>query len=294
VILLFESKIKVSFDKYDKLMEELINLEYENFVIEDPRDLDVIMDTLMIWDEIEETLKDDRENKEYVIVKIYTEEEDKLLKEKYGAIASEVKEEDWANNWKEFYKPFRVTEKIVIKPSWEEFDKKEDDIIVELDPGMAFGSGDHETTSMCIKLIDKYLTEDMSVIDVGCGSGILSIVASKLGAKNIFAVDLDEIAVKATNENLKLNKIENVEVAHGNLLEMTNKKADLVIANIVAQVIIMLNNDIKNHINDGGIYIMSGIINERLDEVLESLKDFNIIETQNDGDWNTIVVKVGE
>jgi len=292
--LLFESKIKVSFDKYDKLMEELINLEYENFVIEDPRDLDVIMDTLMIWDEIEETLKDDRENKEYVIVKIYTEEEDKLLKEKYGAIASEVKEEDWANNWKEFYKPFRVTEKIVIKPSWEEFDKKEDDIIVELDPGMAFGSGDHETTSMCIKLIDKYLTEDMSVIDVGCGSGILSIVASKLGAKNIFAVDLDEIAVKATNENLKLNKIENVEVAHGNLLEMTNKKADLVIANIVAQVIIMLNNDIKNHINDGGIYIMSGIINERLDEVLESLKDFNIIETQNDGDWNTIVVKVGE
>ena len=292
--MLFESKIKVSFDKYDKLMEELINLEYENFVIEDPRDLDVIMDTLMIWDEIEETLKDDRENKEYVIVKIYTEEEDKLLKEKYGAIASEVKEEDWANNWKEFYKPFRVTEKIVIKPSWEEFDKKEDDIIVELDPGMAFGSGDHETTSMCIKLIDKYLTEDMSVIDVGCGSGILSIVASKLGAKNIFAVDLDEIAVKATNENLKLNKIENVEVAHGNLLEMTNKKADLVIANIVAQVIIMLNNDIKNHINDGGIYIMSGIINERLDEVLESLKDFNIIETQNDGDWNTIVVKVGE
>ncbi|MGL5244165.1 MAG: 50S ribosomal protein L11 methyltransferase, partial [Sarcina sp.] len=134
--------------------------------------------------------------------------------------AEKMYEQDWANNWKKYYKPIKIGEKIVIKPIWEEYEAKDDDIVVELDPGMAFGTGDHETTSMCIKALEKYVKPDTTVFDIGTGSGILAIVASKLKAKHVIGVDLDPVAVDAAKENISFNDISNIEVLYGNLLDV--------------------------------------------------------------------------
>ncbi|PKM96194.1 MAG: 50S ribosomal protein L11 methyltransferase [Firmicutes bacterium HGW-Firmicutes-1] len=207
-----------------------------------------------------------------------------------------TKEEDWANNWKQYYKPFRVGEHIVIKPTWEPFlDLKEDDIVIEIDPGMAFGCGTHETTSMCITQLEKYVQKGVSVIDVGCGSGILSIVAARLGAGKISAIDLDKAAVKVSKENVELNHLEaQISVFHGDLISQVNEKADLVVANIMADIILVLVDDIKRVLKNDGLFISSGIILDRLDEVKSKLisSNFEIIEITNHGEWVAITSKM--
>lgn len=203
-----------------------------------------------------------------------------------------TKEEDWANNWKQYYKPFRVGAHIVIKPTWETFDDlQEDDLLIEIDPGMAFGCGTHETTSMCIEHLQKYLSPMDHVIDVGCGSGILSIVAAKLGAKKVEAIDLDKAAVKVTKENVELNEISDiVTVFHGDLLQNTQEKADVVVANIMADVIIILVDDILRVLKTGGLFITSGIIQDRTEEVQLKIESagFEIIEITKNGEWVSI------
>lgn len=217
-----------------------------------------------------------------------------------GTITRSItKEEDWANNWKQYYKPFKVGEHIVIKPTWEEYDDlKEDDLLIEIDPGMAFGCGTHETTSMCITHLEHSVQKGDYVLDVGCGSGILSIVSAKLGAKKVTAIDLDKTAVKICKENIELNHLTDViQVVHGDLVSQiddSGNKSDIVVANIMADIILLLIDDIKSVLKTNGFFISSGIILDRLPEIEDKLQAYNfeIIEKTNLGEWVAITSKL--
>lgn len=209
-----------------------------------------------------------------------------------------TKEEDWAENWKKYYKTFSIGKNIIIKPSWEAPIKPDDNrIVIEIDPGMAFGSGTHDTSSMCVLGIEKYLQSGDNVIDVGCGSGILSIAAAKLGAGRVQAIDIDKAAVKVAKENIELNQLEDIiSVHHGNLLEESIDKADIVVANIMADAILMLVEDIKRVLVKDGLFISSGIISSRKDEIVTKLKacGFEIIDSMQSSEWIALFARLKE
>lgn len=208
----------------------------------------------------------------------------------------EVQEEDWASSWKEFFHPIKVGEKIVIKPTWENYDAAEDDIVLELDPGMAFGTGTHHTTVMCIRVLDEVLQSGQSVFDIGTGSGILSVVAAKLGACEVRAIDLDPVAVRVAGENVVANNVQDiVKVSQGDLLTGLEGQADILVANIVADVIIQLSRDVPGRLKDDGLFIASGIITERMSEVTAAMLDNNLIVEKviEEGGWVAIVARKG-
>lgn len=184
-----------------------------------------------------------------------------------------VHEQDWAENWKRYYKPFRAGERIVVKPSWEPYEPFLEDLVIEMDPGMAFGTGTHETTYMCLQMLERYVRPGSACIDVGTGTGILAIAAAKLGAQDVLAIDLDEQAVVVAKENIRKNGMEQVVHAQaGDLLKDSIGKADVIVANIIADVICALCGPAKSHIRPGGAFICSGIIREREEDVLRALR----------------------
>ncbi|MDK2868160.1 MAG: ribosomal protein methyltransferase [Clostridiales bacterium] len=208
--------------------------------------------------------------------------------------AAPVNSSDWENEWKKYFKPFRLGSHMVVKPSWETFELAPDDILIEIDPGNAFGSGTHETTSMCIEQIEKYQPYGKTVIDVGCGSGILAIAAGKLGASSLIAVDIDETAVYTARENLAKNELANIaSVRHGNLIEVVEEKGDLVVANIIAEIILILLGDIEKVLKPEATFICSGIINTKSQMVLDALaeKAFEINEIVEKGEWVAITAQ---
>lgn len=209
-------------------------------------------------------------------------------------VVTKMNEEDWANSWKKYYRPTKIGEKIVIKPIWEEYSATNEELIVELDPGMAFGTGTHETTRMCVAALEKYTQNDKVVFDIGTGSGILAIVAAKLGAKHVVGVDLDPVAVDSAKENLTFNDVNNIEILEGNLLDVVDGKADLVVANIIAEIICILTPDVKKALNENGLFITSGIIHDRRDMVIKNLEEngFEILEANKDGEWNCIIARL--
>ena len=185
-----------------------------------------------------------------------------------------VCEEDWADSWKQYYKPIKTGKRLVIVPIWEEYTPEEGETVVLMDPGMAFGTGTHETTRLCAGFVEKYTTPGCSVLDVGCGSGILAIAAAKVGAGNCFACDIDPVAVRVAKENTELNSTPNVKCAVSDLLRQVEKVDggyNVVVANIVADIIIRLAPDVGEYLAEGGVFIVSGIIEERSGEVLTSL-----------------------
>lgn len=208
---------------------------------------------------------------------------------------SEVNEEEWATAWKKYYKPVKVSDQITITPTWENYQPHStDEVIIELDPGMAFGTGTHPTTILSLQAIEKYLEYEQTVIDVGTGSGVLSIAAALLGAKEVFAYDLDAVAVKAAHINVKLNKVASiVSVKQNNLLTKVTVKPDLIVANLLAEIILRFENDSFERLKLGGYFITSGIIKAKEADVLQGLEKagFEIVEVNQMKDWILIVAK---
>ena len=203
-----------------------------------------------------------------------------------------VRDEDWSEVWKKFYKPFKAGKNLVVKPTWETYEPQEGDRIIEIDPGMAFGSGTHETTGMCLELLEETLQGGETVIDVGTGSGILAIGAAMLGAKDILAIDIDPTAVKVAQENIEHNGLaDRITAIEGNLLDKTDMTCDLCVANIIADVICFFAKPLTNHIVPGGKFICSGIIKEREQDVVNALNDaqYEIIEIRRKGEWVAIL-----
>ncbi len=216
---------------------------------------------------------------------------------------SETEDKDWINNWKQYFKPFTVDD-ILIKPTWEEIPAgHEDKLLIQIDPGTAFGTGMHETTQLCIRQLSKYVREGSQVLDVGTGSGILGIAALKMGACKVRGTDLDENAVAAVEENLESNQLsrDQFQVVQGNIIQ---EKAvqdwagyeayDIVVANILAPVIILLQEEIPVHLKKGGIFITSGIINLKEGDVRQAMEandQLEVVETTRQGEWVSITAR---
>lgn len=304
-----EVKIKTTTEAVEAVANILYDVGVGGVVIEDPNDPIFKEKEEGDWDYVDESVL--KSGYEGAIIKGYLPESEdlidkiELIKQNVEKIplyhldkglgevtTTEVYEEDWANAWKKYYKPKKIGEKIVIKPSWEDYQGGSNEIIVELDPGMAFGTGTHETTMMCVQNLEKYIKKDSTVFDIGCGSGILSIVSAKLGAHEVIGVDLDEVAVQVARKNVVDNGVGNVvDIKQGNLMDTIDYQADIIVANIIADVIIHLASYIRKFMKKDGVFIASGIILEKIDEVVDALKEnsMRIIDICKTGEWAAIV-----
>ena len=207
---------------------------------------------------------------------------------KLETLRHDVAEQDWTESWKAAFKPFRLGEHMIVKPSWEDADIRPGDHVIEIDPGMAFGTGTHETTGMCVQLVEKYVKPGDRAIDIGTGTGILAIAAAYMGAKPVLATDLDPVAARVAAENVRINGFGDViEVRCGDLLDVVQETGDVVIANIIADVIILLAAPVRARIADGGIFICSGISVERRQDVRDALiaANYEILDDLNQGEW---------
>jgi len=300
-----EIKIHTNSKGMDAVSAFLYDLEIEGFEIvggEYPESGD--------WDYIEEALVSEQ-NTENIIFKVYLEDDQNYpsmqktlfkglesLKKRsndFIDISFEValrEDSEWTEVWKKYFKPFKAGEKIVICPEWEQYSPKDDEIMLKIDPGAAFGSGLHETTQMCIAELEKYVSSKSEIIDIGCGSGILSIAAAKLGANSVLALDRDKVCIDITKENCSINETGNtVEAKISDLLSDTEvRHADIIVANIIADVIISLNKNVREYLKTDGIYIMSGIIADRLKDVLDSLENmkFKVLNISEMGEWRAV------
>ena len=206
----------------------------------------------------------------------------------------QLAEEDWADNWKKYFEPARITHDLTIVPSWTDYEVTTGEKIIKLDPGMAFGTGTHPTTKMSLFALEQVLRGGETVLDVGTGSGVLSIASSLLGAKEIFAYDLDDVAVRVAQENIALNAgTENIHVAAGDLLKGVDIEADVIVANILADILVNLTDDAYRLLKDEGYLIMSGIISEKWNLVRESAEvaGFFLETHMIQGEWNACVFK---
>lgn len=307
-----EIKIKTTHEAVETMANILHESGVEGVVIEDPQDMQVYQKQATDWDYIDETLL--LEMQENVCVKGYLSEGPNLLDniqlikervdqvteydigEGFGEVTTtEVFEEDWSTAWKQYYKPEKIGENIVIKPSWEEYQKSEKEHIIELDPGMAFGTGTHETTRLCIELLEKYVKKGDLVLDIGSGTGILGIVAAKLGSAKVIGVDIDPVAIRVSKENIVINGVEDiVEVREGNALDLVKGKADIIVANIIADVIMDLAKDVREFLNEEGLFIASGIILDRFQDVKKAFEraGLKIVDTEKMGEWLAICSKI--
>jgi ribosomal protein L11 methyltransferase len=301
-----EIQVKTSKEAVDAVSNILYDFGADGVVIEDNSiDFDD-----SDWDYLDEKMVNEMQSAKYATVKCYFKQGpslmDKinLIKERVDRLSDynldkgpgvidtvEVDDSTWYN-WKKYYKPIKIGPNIVVKPEWEDYQAKEGEKIVELNPGMAFGTGIHETTHMCIVKLQKYLRPGADVIDVGCGSGILAITSAKLGAGHVLALDKDVMAVKVAKVNIELNNAADiVELRENNLLEGIKASADIIVANIVADAIISLFKDVEDNLRPGGIFITGGIIKERLDDVMDNAAKSKLTfkEKEKMGEWVTLV-----
>ncbi len=207
-----------------------------------------------------------------------------------------VNEEDWATSWKAFYHTTRIGKRMVIVPMWEEYGEQPDDVVIKMDPGMAFGTGTHETTRLVIELLERYTTEGCRMLDVGCGSGILAICASKLGAGICRAYDIDPVAVRVANENIEASGQTNISCAQSDLLkhvDLSDGQYDVITANIVSDIIIRMAPDVAAYMKDDATLLASGIIIERAEEVVSTLEacGLKVVDRLVDNGWCALVVK---
>ena len=278
-----EVNVSVTHEAVEAVADMLTSIGSKGVAIEDPQLINDLRNS-GTWElcDIPE-----QENTEVVTVSAYYADDEKLekrlaeideqlalIEERIGKYRfgntrfRKVSEQDWANEWKQYFHVTHVGKGLVIKPSWEEYAPKEGEHVIEIDPGMAFGTGTHHTTNMMMERLEKVITPDSTVFDVGTGSGILAIAAAMLGAKSVKAVDIAGVAVRVAKENVADNGLsEQIEVREGDLLHGTEGKADVIIANIIADIVIMLLQDIPQKLNDNGVLLASGIIEERMPDV---------------------------
>ena len=207
-----------------------------------------------------------------------------------------LEDEDYQDSWKKYVFTEKISDRFVVKPTWREYVAEEDELLIEIDPGRAFGTGTHPTTYLCIQMMEKYIKEGQSIIDVGTGSGILMVAGDKLGASEIWGVDIDESAVEVARENLNLNKVseDKTKLLVGNLLNVVeDKKFDVVIANILADVIILLLKDISKVVNKNGLIILSGIIEDKKNEIIKIAKEnnLNLIDEKIEKEWVSLCLQ---
>ncbi|WP_304274375.1 50S ribosomal protein L11 methyltransferase [Phascolarctobacterium succinatutens] len=278
-----EVNVAVTHEAVEAVADMLTSIGSKGVAIEDPQLINDLRNS-GTWElcDIPE-----QENTEVVTVSAYYPDDEKLekrlaeideqlalIEERIGKYRfgntrfRKVSEQDWANEWKQYFHVTHVGKSLVIKPSWEKYAPKAGEHVIEIDPGMAFGTGTHHTTNMMMERLEKVITPDSTVFDVGTGSGILAIAAAMLGAKSVKAVDIDAVAVRVAKENVADNGLsDQIEVREGDLLHGTEGKADVIIANIIADIVIMLLQDIPQKLDDDGVLLASGIIEERMPDV---------------------------
>ena len=310
-----EVKIYTTTAGIDPLTGSMLDLGLQGFMIEDAQDFDEFLhDTTPHWDYVDQAVMEKMKDCE-TCVTIYVADNPQGMEElmqvrqilarlkaqdpdgKYGRLELEMKdvdEENWSNAWKKYYHPVQVGEHLVVCPSWEAYDRKPDEVVLTLNPGMAFGTGTHDTTRLCMELLEKYITPQDTVLDVGCGSGILAITAALLGANKIIGCDIDEVAVKVAGENAALNGVQDRIAFHqGDLTSQVEGSFQIICANIVADVIIRLSEDAGRYLAKDGIFITSGIIDTREQDVLNALEQngFQVIERRTSGGWVALACK---
>lgn len=208
---------------------------------------------------------------------------------------ADCKTEDWVNNWKQYFHPMPIGKKLLIRPTWEDEYDPQGRTVLHIEPGLAFGTGSHPTTKLCLETLENYISENSTVLDIGCGSGILSIASLLLGAKSAFGVDIDKLAVKTALENAKENGFEPpvFNAVNGNLSDKVTGKYNVIVANIVADIIMDFNKEVGHFLDKDGVYITGGIIDSRKDEVIYSFEQngFKIIENFEEKGWNVFVCK---
>ncbi len=314
-----QADIHVNREGIEPVLTALMNVDIMDTVVEDPADIADLLDKDQDWewDYVDDSVIEMQNAEPKVTVYMEDDEEgrrklaalqgavEELKKEAaagaygknvdLGPLTVDVYVEDdseWKDNWKEFFKPKKVGKRIVVKPTWYDYEKEEGDLVIEIDPGMAFGTGTHETTSLCLRLMEDYMQDGDKVLDVGCGSGILAIAGALLGSPEVLGVEIDPVAVEIAQENLELNGVTGVARAqYGDLTKGIDFKAEIVVANLMADLVMMLSADVAKHILPGGKYISSGILVEKRDQVAAVIRDcgFDIVEIREDGMWCAIV-----
>lgn len=304
-----EISIQTSHEAVELIAEIFRDLGASGVVIEDP---ELVNDYITSgkWDYTDIPIAKETEvvvEKAYLPVNGELEGRIQTLQQEIKALASrgvntapavlttaELQDEDWSDTWKQYFHTEKPGERVVIKPTWEEYAPQGDEVVIELDPGAAFGTGTHATTSMCIRQLEKLVKPGMTVFDVGTGSGILSIISAKLGAKNIQAVDYDDSVLKIVEENLEQNNVQDIiSVAQSDLMQNVHGKAELVIANIIADIIIRLFDQLDEHLEQGGTLLTSGIIEDRIEDVLASAEKhgYGVVERLENKGWACITFK---
>lgn len=304
-----EISVKVTHEAVEAVAEKLREIGAPNGVaIDDP----VLINTLRTSGTWELCDIPEQENTEVVTVTAYFPEDSRLqerlqevekelqaIEERIGSfrfgptLFRTISEQDWANEWKQYFHTTKIGERLVIKPTWETYAPKDNELVLALDPGMAFGTGTHHTTAMCMQILEEIVQPSSVVFDVGTGSGILAMAATLLGTQEVKAVDIDLTAVKVAKENIALNHLEDkIQVAQGDLLVGTEGKADIIIANIIADIIIMVMPDIPSKLKEGGLFLTSGIIAERKDDVLNAAKKQGLVlkSCKERGGWVALVL----
>jgi len=292
----------------DEVSQVLLDLGVQGLEIVDPDAFRQVLDENKYLDYADDGLIDSYGDK--VIIKAYfsadrnaEELKGRLDKEFRGTIGivpeytlSIRDDSEWKDNWKNYYKTFRISERVVIKPTWENYSQTGSEAVVELEPGMAFGTGTHETTRMCAEYLDELVKGNEKVLDLGCGTGILGIIAAKLGADEVTCVDIDEAAYKTCLENVRKNNVsDKVRVFCGELKDIETRQYDIIVANIIADVILALLPEFRKYCGSRTEILLSGIIADRREEVLKAVREhgYRFVDEKKEGEWVAIHICTG-
>ena len=309
-----ELKIKVRKSELERVEAELVSNGFVSMMIDDPDDVRDILehpDTYK-YDYIDDSLSQDLQRDPVITLYFTDDEEGEGEMKRAEALVKAMPDQsaemvcldagddaEWLYKWQEHFKPTRVGERIVVKPSWEDYEAKENDLVIEMDPGMAFGSGLHGTTSMCIKALEQIMRdrqegETVKILDVGCGTGILAIAGALLGAGDCLGIDIDPDAVRVAQENIEKNGLPDIiKAQEGDLTEGVCYEADIVVANLMADLVMKLSPAAFEHVRKGGWYITSGILDIKEEVVADAIMEagFKVTDVLEDGEWRAIIAR---